>query len=569
MYRIPLLVAVCILYACPSPQDPTPPANNLPVSSWLTKYAEEWSTDLGEEQASTYQENFNQFLIMNALESTGDAFSVQKDWSLRGQKSGAPGMTTLQKLRRAMALLGLNRVNQGAGSLTTAAFVETTPLDTMGGGEAFQILMAKDPQLQQADAFQNLDLGWQFFPPWGVSDVYDIDSANRVSLCSIPRMSAVVGSRNYTLETNSPALMGDFVGILDTDGNPSLIDVPVTPIPGDPVVRVPVKNLSVPLKSCTQTADCRVAGDTSYSCQAPLGISGAKACYRTYQLATVSAFSCNDLLSYPLLLRPISGATNRIRPYDRTFAAYCTSSRATTGQIEHVCNVGNVSAGVIGWARINGRSQRFFVTPQLNINGLSFPLSFGYSSLTTKLLRKPDPLTGYAALGAWNLNPWESHDPLFTTKSGRVSRFRDHLAIFSMKLTTYANGIFVLTHNNPNFSDPANYSPDGNGAVLLNELNECEPNYPFQPGMASNGRIEDGIFINLQVSQWYSDRCLQFVSDWGLRTVDTVDLGPGCIGPVVDPRGTEIGPNGQVLPIAAMNQLTTVGMLPRCPSFLD
>ena len=102
-------------------------------------------------------------------------------------------------------------------------------------------------------------------------------------------------------------------------------------------------------------------------------------------------------------------------------------------------------------------------------------------------------------------------------------------------------------------------------AKLNTELNQCEPTYQTLPDIASNGRLEDGVLINLQVNSWYtatSTGCT-WANDWGLQTVATPNYtvgGSTCAAFQLDPTGQNAS-----LPILGIN--LNDSQQRRCPTW--
>src|SRR5262249_12243531 len=62
------------------------------------------------------------------------------------------------------------------------------------------------------------------------------------------------------------------------------------------------------------------------------------------------------------------------------------------------------------------------------------------------------------------------------------------------------------------------------------ELNQCEPGYGTYPDVASTGQLEQGILINLSVSDWYKNPAndCTWASDWALPAAGEVQASPSC-----------------------------------------
>lgn len=229
------------------------------------------------------------------------------------------------------------------------------------------------------------------------------------------------------------------------------------------------------------------------------------------------------------------------------------------------CGKGYLADGVTGYAVKDG-APRTFWTRELKWKDSVWKYHFEFTpnGLGPIATRIPKPKkTGYTLDAAWGLNPRDHH----ARGVSKRSMLREYLAALALKTATNRNRVHISAYNHPNVTSDVAFDPD--------LLNQCEPTYQgrslgvfdvYGPDVASTGKLQQGILIDIAVAPWYRNRhngC-DWAHVWNLHEAPTKTVQDCTVFELNSPMSQQ-----HDLPILGVN-LGLVNSMPqarRCPSW--
>jgi hypothetical protein len=229
----------------------------------------------------------------------------------------------------------------------------------------------------------------------------------------------------------------------------------------------------------------------------------------SYRVLVTWTILCADQTMRVVLLSP-TPAGALVRTYEADVSHLC--ARFSAGWM---CGGGTLGAGVPVYAMPEGAARsgprRVALPGSLDFAGNRWTRHFAWDGVLGAISRRPATPDGYTHNRAWNVNPndrWPDGS----------SKAPAYVAAIALKATTGRSGVPISVYS-------VN-SPDG--AIDVDQLNDCEPGFRAEPDLSSSGQLDKGFLVDIRPSPDFMYRCQRFAELHGLH-----------VGPVFNRFGVE------------------------------